>query len=99
VSFAGNVNVGAGDAADLRFAELRDIFDVVVLATGLSEDRRLGLAGVQTRSVYGSGAVTRFWNDHSSDPALAPEFGNQVLVVGNGNVALDVVRLLVKGAE
>ena len=99
VNFAGNVNVGAGDAADLSLAELRDIFDVVVLATGLSEDRRLGLAGEQTGGVYGSGAVTRFWNDHPSDQALAPEFGNQVVVVGNGNVALDVVRLLAKGAD
>ena len=99
VNFAGNVNVGAGDAADLSLAELRDTFDVVVLATGLSEDRRLGLAGEQTGGVYGSGAVTRFWNDHPSDQALAPEFGNQVVVVGNGNVALDVVRLLAKGAD
>jgi ferredoxin/flavodoxin---NADP+ reductase len=99
VSFVGNVNVGEGDAANLSFAELRDMFDVVVLATGLSEDRRLGLAGEQTRGVYGSGTVTRFWNDHPSDQALVPEFGNQVVVMGNGNVALDVVRLLAKGAD
>ena len=85
--------------ADLSFAELRGLFDAVVLATGLSEDRRLGLVGEEARGVYGSGAVTRFWNDHPSDQALAPEFGTRVVVVGNGNVALDVVRLLAKGTD
>lgn len=99
VAFAGNLCIGDGDTADLSFAELREMFDVVVLATGLHEDRRLGLVGEHIRSVYGSGAVTRCWNDHPSDQALAPEFGNRVVVVGNGNVALDVVRLLAKAAD
>ena len=99
VTFTGNLCVGDDDSADLSFAELRGMFDAVVLATGLSEDRRLGLVGEEARGVYGSGAVTRFWNDHPSDQALAPEFGNRVVVVGNGNVALDVVRLLAKGTD
>ena len=99
VTFTGNLCVGDDDLADLSFAELRGLFDAVVLATGLSEDRRLGLVGEEARGVYGSGAVTRFWNDHPSDQALAPEFGTRVVVVGNGNVALDVVRLLAKGTD
>ena len=99
VTFTGNLCVGDDDLADLSFAELRGLFDAVVLATGLSEDRRLGLVGEEARGVYGSGAVTRFWNDHPSDQALTPEFGTRVVVVGNGNVALDVVRLLAKGTD
>jgi ferredoxin--NADP+ reductase len=99
VVFAGNLCIGDDGSGDLTYGELQDMFDVVVLATGLSQDRRLGLSGENLPQVYGSGRVTRYWNDHPDDQALAPEFGRQVVVVGNGNVAIDVVRILAKGAR
>ena len=92
VEFIGNVDVGT----DIDLASLREMFDVVVLATGLSADRSLGAAFDGVTSVYGSGRVTRHWNGHPDRPEDPITLGETVAVVGNGNVAMDVVRLLAK---
>lgn len=90
VVFAGGVSLGR----DVTLEALRDGFDAVLLATGLHQDRRLGIPGEALAGVLGSGVVTRAWNGWPE--AVAPPMGRRVVVLGNGNVALDIVRLLAK---
>ena len=93
VEFLGNVEVGR----DVELSDIRETMDAVVLATGLYNDRPLGIDGERLAGVYGAGALTRYWNGHPDDSGLAPELGRCVAVIGNGNVAMDIVRLLGKG--
>jgi ferredoxin--NADP+ reductase len=92
VRFAGNVDVGT----DIGLAELRETFDVVVLATGLYEDRTLGLQDDDNLHIYGAGRVTRVLNGHPAEASRSVILGEACVIVGNGNVAIDVLRLLVR---
>lgn len=92
VALLGNLEIGR----DLPLDVLRGAMDAVVLATGLYGDRRLAVDGADLRAVYGAGAVTRYWNGHPDSADFAPEFGRSVAILGNGNVALDIARLLAK---
>jgi ferredoxin--NADP+ reductase len=91
VRFVGNVEIGR----DLGVAELLEIYDAVVLAIGVGVDRRLGIEGEDLPGVYGSGALTAWYNGHPDFAGSAPELrGPGIAVIGNGNVAVDVVRVL-----
>jgi ferredoxin--NADP+ reductase len=94
VCFFGNVRLGT----DITLEDLLSLYDAVVLAIGLSGDRRLGIPGEDLAGVYGSGAVTRALNDHPDAAGWLPVIGKDVAVIGNGNVAIDLVRLLAKTA-
>jgi NADPH-dependent glutamate synthase beta subunit-like oxidoreductase len=87
--FSGNVTLGR----DIELSTLREHYDAVVLATGLSQDRTLGIAGEDLAGVVGAGRLTRFWNDHPDAEDDAIVLGRKVVVMGNGNVALDLVRI------
>ncbi|RWZ52678.1 cytochrome P450 [Labedella phragmitis] len=87
--FHGNVRLGA----DVTLERLRESFDAVVLATGLHSDVRLAVPGSELPGIVGAGALTRAANGHP-DEAGTPHLGENVVVVGHGNVAMDVVRLL-----
>lgn len=91
VQFIGHVDVGV----DVSLAQLQAMFDVVVFASGLSQDRQLGIEGMQLAGVMGSGLFTRWSNDHPDTPEIL-SIGERVVIVGNGNVAMDVARLLSK---
>ncbi len=95
VQFFGGVTLGN----DLSLDDLREMYDAVVLATGLGADRQLGVPGDDLPGVCGSGAVTRAINDHPFAAPVLPEFGRRVVIVGNGNVALDLARVLAKSAD
>jgi NADPH-dependent glutamate synthase beta subunit-like oxidoreductase len=91
VRYLGNVEVGR----DLSVAELLELYDAVVLAIGVTSDRPLGIEGEKLRGVYGSRAFTAWYNGHPDYAGLAPELrGPGIAVIGNGNVAVDVVRVL-----
>ncbi len=93
VAFLGNVAVGA----DISLNELQALYDVVVLAVGAPQDRRLGIDGEDLPGVYGSGAFVGWYNGHPDHSALRPLLDRPgVAVIGNGNVALDVARVLAK---
>ncbi|SDH43621.1 cytochrome P450 [Agrococcus jejuensis] len=92
VRFVGGVQV---DAAGL--ARLRSSYDAVVLATGLSADAALAIPGAALPGVVGAGAVTRLLNGHP-DEADVPSLGRAVAIVGHGNVAMDVARLVARDA-
>jgi NADPH-dependent glutamate synthase beta subunit-like oxidoreductase len=77
--------------------ELRGLYDAVALATGAPLDRRLGVPGETLPGVWGSGAFVAWYNGHPDFQARAPDLSHpRALVVGAGNVALDVARLLAR---
>lgn len=92
VGFMGNLELGR----DLSLAELRATMDAVVVCAGLSADRQFDLPGADLAGIYGAGAVTRYWNGHPDSDGFVPAFGQTVAVMGNGNVAVDILRILAK---
>ena len=96
VRFVGNVAVGR----HVSYEEIRQAYDVVVIATGAPVDRRLGIPGEDLPGVYGSGAFVGWYNGVPDYSELAPPLDHPALaVIGNGNVALDIVRILAKTPE
>ncbi len=101
VRFVGNVRVGAPEAnADVSIDELTALYDAVILATGAPHDRRLGLVGEDLGNVFGSAAFVGWYNGHPEFARLDPDLSSDTaVVIGNGNVALDVARILAKTPE
>lgn len=95
VGFFGNLEIGR----DVRLDELMSLYDAVVLATGAPCDRRLGIPGESLPGVFGSGAFVGWYNGHPDWRAAPPLPVRSAVVIGNGNVAIDVVRILAKGPE
>lgn len=93
VRFIGNVAVGS----DVTIAELQELYDAVVLATGAPHDKPLGLPGEDLANVHGSAAFVGWYNGHPHFATLDPDLsGKTAVVIGNGNVALDCARILAK---
>lgn len=92
VRFFGNVEVGR----DVRLDELAERYDAVVLATGAPRDRRLGIPGESLPGVVGSAAFVGWYNAHPGCAAPPLHDVRSAVVIGNGNVAIDVARLLAK---
>lgn len=93
VRFVGNVTVGK----DVSIDELQGLYDAVVLATGAPNDRKLDIPGGDLPGVFGSAAFVGWYNGHPDFADLNPNLdGKHVVVIGNGNVALDVARILSK---
>ena len=77
--------------------ELRDMYDAVVLAVGAGSDRAVGIPGEDKVGVFGSATFVNWYNGHPDCRDLAPNLNVEAAVVlGNGNVAIDVARVLVK---
>jgi ferredoxin/flavodoxin---NADP+ reductase len=89
--FLGNVEVGR----DVRHEELLEHYDAVVYAVGAQSDRRMGIPG---EDLPGSWAATEFvawYNGHPDFQGLSFDLsGERAVVIGNGNVAVDVARML-----
>src|SRR3954465_9980226 len=93
VDFIGNVSVGR----DVSVAELLDLYDAVILATGAPHDRKLGIPGENLPGVVGSAEFVGWYNGHPEFADLDPPLGGtHAAVIGNGNVALDCARILSK---
>ena len=92
VRFFGNVQVGR----DVSIQELRARYDAVLIATGASGHRQLGVPGESLDGVCSATAFVGWYNGHPDHAGLAPRLADttRVVVVGNGNVALDVARVL-----
>lgn len=96
VHFIGNVTVGD----DVTIAELQQLYDAVVLATGAPHDRELDIPGSDLPGVVGSAAFVGWYNGHPDFTELDPPLdARSVAIIGNGNVALDVARILAKTEE
>ena len=101
VRFVGHVTVGT----DVSVAELLDLYDAVVLATGAPADRMLEVPGAAEALadgwLMGSAAFVGWYNGHPDFAHLSPPLGTadapaDVVIIGNGNVALDAARILAK---
>jgi NADPH-dependent glutamate synthase beta subunit-like oxidoreductase len=91
--FVGHVTVGR----DVSIEELKGLYDAVVLATGAPHDRPLGIPGGELPGVVGSAAFVGWYNGHPDFAGLDPPLDvAAAAVIGNGNVALDVARILSK---
>jgi len=96
VRFLGNVNIGR----DLTVRELEDNYDAVVVAIGAYNDRKLGIPGENLPGVYGACAFVGWYNGHFEYRDLNPMLdGEGMAVIGIGNVALDVARVIAKTRE
>jgi NADPH-dependent 2,4-dienoyl-CoA reductase/sulfur reductase-like enzyme len=96
VRFAGNIDVGR----DLSWEEFDAAYDAVIVATGMVIDRKLGVSGEDLPHVWGSWRFVAWLNGHP-DFRGGPDLSQvkSVAVIGNGNVALDVARVLAKSAD
>ncbi len=96
VRFVGNITVGK----DISVEELGGLYDAVVLATGAPHDKPLEIVGAQLPGVHGSAAFVGWYNGHPEFAGLAPDLAGQAaVIIGNGNVALDVARIMAKSRE
>lgn len=99
VRFLGNIEVGR----DVTLDELRARYDALVMTYGASRDRPLGIPGEE---LPGSIAATDFVNWYTGHPDMAPDAFTDLLagargvaVIGVGNVAVDVTRVLAKAPD
>ncbi|WP_281690095.1 FAD-dependent oxidoreductase [Pseudonocardia thermophila] len=97
VRFLGNVRVGEGG---VPLEALRTCYSAIVHATGTSVDRSLGVPGEDLEGSIGSGAFVSWYSGHPDFTKLDPPLDHPgMAVVGAGNVALDVARVLAKSAD
>jgi ferredoxin--NADP+ reductase len=91
--FFGNVEVGR----DVTHDELRRMYDAVVYTVGAQTDRRLGIPGEDLPGSWPATAFVAWYNGHPDYQHLRFDLSHErAVVVGNGNVAIDVARLLVR---
>ena len=95
--YFGNVEVGTQPSLEA----LRKMYDAVVLCTGASGERLLGIPGEESLGVLGAPAFVKWYNGHPDYKALKlpHSAGESAVVLGQGNVALDVARLLVRSPK
>lgn len=97
LEFLGGVHVGEGG---LPLDVLREHVHAVIHATGSSVDRALGVPGEELAGSIGSGVFVSWYSGHPDFADLDPPLDHPgVAVVGAGNVALDVARVLAKTAD
>ena len=97
IRFFGNVLVGR----DLTMDELTRGYDHVVIACGNESHRRMGIPGEDLDGVHSATEFVGWYNGHPDyhDRAFPLATARRVAVVGNGNVAMDVTRVLAKSAD
>jgi ferredoxin--NADP+ reductase len=96
VRFLGGVELGSGITVD----ELRDYYDAVVYATGSSVDRRLSIPGEDLPGSFSATEFVAWYCGHPDAEVNAFTLdAHSVVVVGVGNVAVDVARILAKTAQ
>ncbi|MFI5490939.1 FAD-dependent oxidoreductase [Actinoplanes sp. NPDC051859] len=95
IRFIGNVEYGV----DIKQEELRRFYDATVIATGAEKDRPLDIAGIDLPGSFGAADFASWYNGHPDVPRDWPLAARQVAVIGAGNVAVDVARILAKTAD
>ena len=89
--FLGNVEFGR----DIHHAELVRLYDAVIYAVGAQTDRRLGIPGEDLRGSWAATEFVAWYNGHPDYQQLDFDLSvERAVVIGNGNVALDVARML-----
>jgi ferredoxin--NADP+ reductase len=94
--FFGNVTFGA----DLSLEEVLAHYHQVLFATGAEADRRLGVPGEDLPGSHAATAFVGWYNGHPDYRDARFDLGaERVAVVGNGNVAVDVARILARSVD
>src|SRR2546425_193007 len=89
--FLGNVEVGR----DVRHDELLELYDAVVYAVGAQSDRQMGIPGEELPGSWAATEFVAWYNGHPDYRDLEFDLSSRrAVVVGNGNVATDVARML-----
>ncbi|QNE16855.1 NAD(P)-binding protein [Kribbella qitaiheensis] len=95
IRFLGNVEYGV----DLKLDDLRRHYDAVIFATGAISDRELDIPGIDLPGNHGAADFVSWYAGHPDVPRDWSLDARQVAVIGAGNVALDVARMLAKPAD
>ncbi|EHB10801.1 NADPH:adrenodoxin oxidoreductase, mitochondrial [Heterocephalus glaber] len=95
-AFRGNVAVGR----DVTVSELREAYHAVVLSYGAEDHQALGIPGEELPGVCSARAFVGWYNGLPENQALAPDLScDTAVILGQGNVALDVARILLTPPE
>ncbi|WP_067976730.1 FAD-dependent oxidoreductase [Mycolicibacter icosiumassiliensis] len=95
IRFIGNVHYGT----DVKLSDLRRYYDAVIFATGARADRPLNIPGIDLPGSYGAADFVSWYDGHPDVPRNWPLEARDVAVLGAGNVALDIARMLAKPAD
>lgn len=91
----GNVRYGV----DITLDDLKRHYNAVIFSTGAIRDAELSIPGIDAHGSYGAADFVSWYDGHPDVPRTWPLEASSVAVIGNGNVALDVARMLVKHPE
>ncbi|MES2170842.1 MAG: FAD-dependent oxidoreductase [Actinomycetota bacterium] len=91
----GNVLYGR----DVTLADLKKHYNAVIFSTGAIRDAALNIPGIELDGSYGAAEFVSWYDGHPDFPREWPLTARSVAVIGNGNVALDVARILAKHAD
>ena len=92
IRFFGNVRYGQ----DVDLEDLKKHYNAVIFATGAIKDAPLAIPGIDRDGSYGAADFVNWYDAHPDVSRTWPLNAKEVAVIGNGNVALDVARMLVK---
>ncbi len=92
IRFLGNVTYGV----DLTLDDLRTHYHAVIFATGAIRDADLDIPGIDLPGSFGAADFVSWYDGHPDVARTWPLDATDVAVIGNGNVALDVARVLAK---
>ncbi|WP_320536280.1 FAD-dependent oxidoreductase [Pseudarthrobacter sp. IC2-21] len=95
IRFLGNVTYGR----DLTLHDFRAFYDAVIFSTGAINDADLPIPGIDLAGSFGGADFVSWYDGHPDVPREWPLDAKEIAVIGNGNVALDVARMLVKHAD
>ncbi|WP_123738279.1 FAD-dependent oxidoreductase [Salana multivorans] len=95
IRLVGNVEIGDAENG-LSVAELGRYYDAVVLATGAIRDADLPIPGIDLPGSFGAADFVSWYDAHPDYPSAWPLEAREIAVIGAGNVALDVARMLAK---
>ncbi len=92
IRFFGNVKYGT----DITLEDLKKHYNAVIFSTGAIKDADLNIPGIDLDGSYGAADFVNWYDAHPDVPRTWPLNAREIAVIGNGNVALDVARVLVK---
>ncbi len=94
--FIGNVNIGV----DVNYKELQDYYDVIVFSYGANLPKRLGIPNENLNGIHAAIEFVRWYNGHPHNDHTKFDLSHKdAVIVGNGNVALDIARILGKNVN
>lgn len=95
VRLIGNVDYGT----DVTLEDLKARYDGIIFSTGATDDRAMDIPGIDLERSYGAAQFVAWYDGHPDFPRTWPLEEEKVAVIGVGNVALDVARVLAKTGD